>query len=283
VKNDRTAEQFKAFARKFRIYTITDQDKPMNTTQYADSSHQWMRKNAGTDLMFLWDECAWLDHNTWGVNHWSDYATNIQAHGSLGAIYSKYRWGVEGDTPSFLHTMPNGLNDPDMPGQGGWGGIFAYGQTVDGQTSAWVNEKGTINTACKKYNSTFFAAAFNNFVARMDWAKDGKGNRNPLVVVNDNEGTDVITLKPSPGDVVTLDAAKTTDPDGDKLTFKWWVFAEAGTYASTLSIPNNTANKVSITVPADAAGKTIHVICEVSDAGSPSLTSYRRMILQPGP
>lgn len=282
VKNDRTAEQFKAFVRKFRIYTITDQDKPMNTTQYADSSHQWMRKNAGSDLMFLWDECAWLDHNTWGVNRWSDYATNIQGHGNLGAIYSKYRWGVEGDTPSFLHVMPNGLNDPDAPGQGGWGGIFAYGQTVDGQTSAWVNEKGTINTACKKYNSGFFQAAFNSFVARMDWAKDGKGNRNPVVVVNDSEGYDVITVKPSPGGSVTLDASKTTDPDGDKLSFKWWVHPEAGSYASSLAIANNTANKVTINLPADSVGKTIHVICEVSDAGTPALTSYRRIILQPG-
>jgi hypothetical protein len=281
VKNDRTPEQFKAFVRKFRIYTITDQDKPMNTTQYADSSHQWMRKNAGSDLMFLWDECAWLEHNTWGVNHWSDYAANIQGHGNLGAIYSKYRWGVEGDTPSFLHVMPNGLNDPDAPGQGGWGGIFAYGQTVDGQTSAWVNEKGTINTTCKKYNSTFFQAAFNSFVARMDWAKDGKGNRNPVVVVNDREGLDIITLKPSPGESVTLDASKTMDPDGDKLSFKWWVH-EAGTYTAGVSIPTNTASKVTISVPADSAGKTIHVICEVTDAGTPALTSYRRIILQPG-
>jgi hypothetical protein len=282
VKNDRTPEQFKAFVRKFRVYTITDQDKPMNTTQYADSSHQWMRKNAGSDLMFLWDECAWLDHNTWGVNHWSDYASNIQGHGNLGAIYSKYRWGVEGDTPSFLHVMPNGLNDAEAPGQGGWGGIFAYGQTVDGQTSAWVNEKGTINAACKKYNSAFFQAAFNNFVARMDWAKEGKGNRNPVVVINDSDGQEVITLKPSPGDSVTLDASKTTDPDGDKLSFKWWVFTEAGTYTPSVAIPTSTANKVTISVPADSAGKSIHVICEVSDAGAPALTSYRRIILQPG-
>jgi len=282
VKQDRTAEQFKTFVRKFRIYTITDQDKAYGSTDYAGSSHEWMRKQAGADLIFLWDECAWLDHNSWGVSHWNDlYAPNIQGHGNLGAIYSKYRWGVEGDTPSFLHVWPNGLNDPDVPSQGSWGGFFAFGQTVDGQTSAWVNEKGAANTTCHKYTNAFNAVAFNSFAARMDWAKNGTGNRNPVVIVNDSEGLDVLTLKPAPGSSTVLDASKTVDPDGDKLTFKWWVYGEAGTYTPSPTIANASANKVTINVPADAAGKTFHVICEVSDGGTPSLTSYRRIIFQP--
>ena len=115
----------------------------------------------------------------------------------------------------------------------------------------------------------------------MDWAKSGTGNRNPVVIVNDSEGLGIITVKPAPGAQVTLDASKTSDPDGDKLIFKWWVYAEAGTYTQTVGIANGGTNKATITVPTDAAGKTFHVICEVSDGGTPSLATYRRVIFEP--
>lgn len=282
VQKERTAEQLKTFLHKIRLYTITDQDKPWGSdVSFTISSHQWMRKQFGSDLMFLWDECAWLYQNATGVSHWSDYATNIQGHGNLGAIYPKYRWGVEGDTPDFLHLMPSGLNDPNLPGQAGWGGFFAWGQSADGVTSAYVNQSGTAaNTTCNKYEAYFYPATFNNFAARMDWAKDGAGNRNPVVTINDKPGVDVITLKPAAGTSVTLDASASSDPDGDKLTFKWWMMAESGTYAPSITIANAASKSITLAVPADAAGKTIHVICEVTDSGTPNLTSYRRIVIE---
>jgi hypothetical protein len=106
VQKERTADQLKAFLHKFRIYTITDQDKPYGSNvDFAISSHQWMRREFAGDLLFIWDECAWLHQNSTGVNRWTDYATNIQGHGNLGAQYPKYKWGVEGDTPSFIYLM----------------------------------------------------------------------------------------------------------------------------------------------------------------------------------
>ncbi len=283
VQNDRSQDEFRAFVRKFRIYTITDQDKAWGSTDFLGSSHQWMRSQGGAELLFLWDECAWLDHNTWGVNRWdSHYAQHIQGHGHLGGIYSKYRWGVEGDTPSFLHVMPNGLNDPNEPGQGSWGGFFAYGQTVDGQTSAWVNEEpGAAYDTCAAHNDQFFAAAFNDFAARMDWADMGAGNRNPSVVVNGNGGREIIVLAPTPGSSITLDAGETSDPDGDELSFRWWVYDEAGSYHQSIEIAGADSPAATVSVPENAGGESFHVICEVTDSGTPNLTSYRRIIFEP--
>ena len=49
-----------------------------------------------------------------------------QGHGPLGAVYPDVSFGVEGDTPSFLSLIPNGLNAPEHPDWGGWGGRYEF-------------------------------------------------------------------------------------------------------------------------------------------------------------
>ena len=93
---------------------------------YAFSSHQWIRKTCGKDIRFFWDDSAWIVQNAIGSQNWNEYATHIQNHGNLGKIYPKNKYGVEGDTPSFLHVTPNGLNDPTVCSQAGWGGYFRW-------------------------------------------------------------------------------------------------------------------------------------------------------------
>jgi hypothetical protein len=284
VQHTRSPAELKAFLRKLRVYTITDQDaaqKPGNTINYPDSSHQWMRREFSDDLVFLWDECAWKFQNNTGRSHWAEYEAQIQNHGNLGSLYPKYKYGVEGDTPSFLYLMPVGLSDPEVPGQGGWGGFFERGLGPDNATTAYVNKQGAANVTSTKYQRYFYPAIFNNFAARMAWAKDGKGNRNPVVAINDDRSLGVLTNTTAAGTTVTLDASKSADPDGDKLSFKWWVLPEAGTYAGEIKLANANTSIATVTVPPDAAGKNFHVICEVTDDGTPSLTSYRRIIFQP--
>jgi hypothetical protein len=59
---------------------------------------------------------------------------------------------------------------------------------------------------------------------------------------------------------ITLDASRSYDPDGDKLTFKWWIQPEAGTYTEEIAITNGNTSIARIEVPAGSAGNAFHVI-----------------------
>ncbi|RPI43707.1 MAG: DUF1593 domain-containing protein [Bacteroidetes bacterium] len=280
VKQERTEAELKTFLHQIRAYSITDQDRSYEGgTPFEISSHQWMRREFEKDLVFLWDECAWKLQNETGRENWDEYALHIQDHGFLGKVYPKYKYGVEGDTPSFLHVMPNGLNDPLIPGQVGWAGYFEWGTGPDGVTSAYNNHEGKAFDTGSGYFRYFYPAIFNNFAARMDWAHEGKGNRNPEVVINGDPGIRPVEIEKEQGKKITLDASRSSDPDDDPLSFRWWVLPEAGTYDGDVAVPDANSARISFAVPSGSAGKSIHVICEVSDTGEPVLTGYRRIII----
>ena len=152
----------------------------------------------------------------------------------------------------------------------------------DDETYAYTNHQNPANGICQELERHFYEATFNNFAARMDWAKDGTGNRNPVVTINGNEGMEITTLQPRQGSSVTLDASESYDPDCDDLTFSWWIISGPGTYTQDVKISNSNSSRASVEVPEDSAGKTFQVICEVTDDGMHNLTSYRRIIFQPG-
>ena len=283
VRHDRTPAQLRQFLQKIRFYTITDQDRDQRTP-FDISSHQWMRQQFGRSLFFIWDESAWAYQNGTGKREWETYVANIQQHGHLGDAYPKYKYGVEGDTPSFLYVLPNGLNMPENPGFGGWGGYFEWGVTEDKTTEAYTNyAESKAQPVSRKYETYFYPATFNNFAARMDWAKTGTGNRNPVVVINKQAGLNPLELSPSPATALTLDASASHDPDGNPLTYRWWVLKEVGTYTRDITLPAPGTSRITVPIPPDAAGQSFHIICEVTDNGTPALTAYRRVIVTPGP
>lgn len=283
VSNERSKEETDRFLEKIYIYAITDQDVAWGDRgKYTLSSHYWMRKTFGDKLNFIWDESAWLSQCALGASGWDDYARHIQNHGALGKIYPKNKYGVEGDTPSFLYVIPNGLNVPTMPSYGGWGGFFAKSKTLDNETYCYTNTDSIVKSVSKSYENYFYPDIFNNFASRMDWAEYGCGNCNPIVIVNGYTGFNAVEINVNAGEEITLDASESYDSDGDVLSFKWWHFVEAGTYSENVIISDYDGKISKINVPSDAKGKTIHIICEVTDDGSPCLKGYKRIILKVG-
>lgn len=266
---------------KIRLYTITDQDVDwMQRGQYDISSHKWMRKTFGNRLFFIWDESAWLSQNEIGASNWAEYESNIQTKGNMGSVYPKYKYGVEGDTPSFLYVLPNGLNDPDHPDHGGWGGYSIYELSPDSITYCFSNMRPEIREISQKYEKYFYPAIFNNFAARMEWAASGNGNRNPELVINGIGGLAPIEINVAPGDSVKLDISGSSDPDGDSVMYKWWIMPEAGSSLPEECLEFSPSGNAEIKIPEVSNAGDIHIICECTDSGTIPLTSYRRIIIQ---
>lgn len=278
VKQTRTDAEVRKFVRKFRLYTITDQDMDYNhRMDRARSSHQWLRQEFPDDLQFIWDEGTWQEQCELGKQHWKTIQENIQTKGALGKEYPNYKWGVEGDTPSFLYVLPNGLNDPEAPSQAGWAGYHERGLCPDSLTTAWTSWQEPVRSITVGYKQRFYPDELNDFVARMQWADKGEGNHNPSVVVNGHHGPSPLVLKAKAGDSIRLDASKSSDVDDDTLDFHWWQQLEIGTTKLLVSQPESSI--ITIHIPADAAGQTLHLVCEVSDQEVFHLKGYQRIII----
>lgn len=281
VQQERTPEQLRKFLHKIRLYTITDQDMVwamrMNRSY---SSHMWLRREFKDDLMLVWDESAWLSQNDNGKNDWESYAKHIQGKGNMGQVYPHYLWGVEGDTPTFLHVMPNGLNDPDDPAQVGWGGLHTFALSPDGETYAWTNWMEPEKSISKEYEDMFYRDEFNDFAARMAWADAGSGNTNPVVVIDGVGGLNPIDMECAAGKTIMIDASDSFDNEGDELRFDWQFQKKPGYSGRYPLIKGGNSNRIRVSVPDETAGEEFHLICTVHDNGDFSLPAYRRVIIR---
>ncbi|MBN2020277.1 MAG: DUF1593 domain-containing protein, partial [Sedimentisphaerales bacterium] len=311
IKATRSNQQTKHLLAKLRVYTISDQD----------DSGIWIRKNF-PELFYIVSPGGY-GAGTWtGINHvvsgfddstisnrW--IAENIQqGHGPLGSVYPDVAWGVEGDTPSWLSLIPNGLNAPEHPDWGGWGGRYEFyipqlsaidpngftgGVPVEPESRAiWTNaideytpsvapEYGRATKAGKKSFKDFRTTVWrwredfqNDFAARMHWTTKpyNKANHPPSPSL---EHPDRITVRS--GETFGLGARGTTDPDGDSLSFYWFQYSEAGTCKAPLTFGAENAIGVAVTAPKVKQTETAHIILRVTDKGSPPLSRYKRVIV----
>lgn len=322
VRETRTPEQLDKFVGKLRVYSISDQDdagpwmrrefpslfyivrpSPSNGEEYyyatwtGISGDTYYRNCPGADTKFVTNE--WLDEN-------------IRGKGPLGKLYPKFLFIMEGDTPSFLGLIDNGLNAYRSPDWGGWGGRYVYRQPYGETRAIWsqgadefFRTKASQDTVTgvdgRQYTSDqatiwrWREAYQNDFAARMDWTvRDfAHANHNPAVEVNGQGGTAPIEIDAEMGKSIVLDASRSSDPDGNKLSYLWFLYPEAGgadVNHSDVKIEGTDTPRATITPTAvchpawlpnmPCKGNGIaHVILAVTDDGTPKLTSYRRVIL----
>jgi len=308
VKETRSPRELKEFVKKIRVYTISDQD----------NSGPWIRKTF-PDLFYIvspgYEENGGGGYHyaTWvGIsgdkfhgrfegpdfsivdNPWLD--KNIRNnHGPLGAEYPHTEYLMEGDTPSFLYLISNGLGNPEHPDQGSWGGRY---ELYVPETKKWFHEPETrpiwtnaedivYSPITRKYHKNNYATIWrwreayqNDFAARIDWCiKDYKeANHPPVPKINH---PDKLEVKNS--EIVNISAKGSFDPDNDQLQFNWMYYREAGTYDGEVSLENGNGLSTSFTAPEVQQKETIHIILSVKDNGNPSLTRYQRVIITVNP
>ena len=276
LQTTRSADQLAALKRKIRVFSIADQDR---TAEWVKANHPdvfWIF----SDQQFrgIWKEGDQsLVSPEWLRRH------VLTGHGPLGKVYPPKAAGKdgvkEGDTPSFFYVLPNGLSDPEHPEWGSWGGRFRR----SGRGNEYIPAEDLLNGRPDLlYPIHRWRRAYQNaFQARMDWCvrsfKDA--NHEPEAVCNGDRTRRVLHLHVDPQADVRLTAVGSTDPDHDRLRYRWWVYQEAGTYWDKAPIRGANSPEAIVHVPNDAAGRTIHVILEVTDTGNPPLTSYRRVVL----
>ncbi|KAH5759335.1 hypothetical protein HBI88_185430 [Parastagonospora nodorum] len=314
-------EDSKRLLSRLRVYAISDQD----------DTGAWIRTNF-PDVFYIASVHGW---NQYGLAAWTGISgdkyygfdeggpdftkmekswikDNIQI-GPLGSAYPDYLFIPEGDTPTFLYLIQNGLGVPECPDYGSWGGRYAKTDiSTEGVNSNHFSDAvDRVKVRDRTFTSNHatiwrWRDAFqNDFAARIKWSMEPdftKANHHPVVIVNGAKDLTPVRIDAEAGSNVVLDAAGTYDPDGGALTFKWWHYREptatqwwVDVEVMELAIkPIDTeARKVEVTIPPpekcavdlmsrkpQERGQLLHLVLEVTNDGLPSLTSYRRVLIQ---
>ena len=311
LRATKTSAEVDRLVAKLRVYTISDQD----------DSGPWIRKNFPS-LFYIVSPGGDYSAATWqGINlevpgidnssisnEW--LAKNIQeGHGALGAAYPDVAYGMEGDTPSWLGLIPNGLSDMEHPNWGSWGGryelyqptvpvtdpkTFIGGVPIPQETRPiWTNADDNYTPAIhpdygraiepgKKTFHGYKVTVWrwrddfqNDFAARMDWTTKPYKEANHPPVVELNQPSNITVRS---GKQFGL-GARATDPDGDSLTYYWFQYPEAGSWKGEIDVGAPDTEGIFVTAPKVDKPETIHFIVRVTDKGTPPLSRYKRMIV----
>ncbi|KAH6643102.1 hypothetical protein C7974DRAFT_117154 [Boeremia exigua] len=309
---------------KIRIYTTSDQD----------DTGAWIRQN-WPGLFYICSVHGWNQYfgATWtgisGGLHPEDRTgadrtmlapewikDNFQI-GPLGQKYPDVMYAMEGDSPTFLYLVQNGLGDPEEPSWGSWGGRYTSVNPMGEAKSSRGHFSDCIDMVTGKDGESYFSCRATiwrwrtsfqqDFAARMQWTLTSdfsKVNHAPVVDLDGAAGLGPVRLDVDAGSTIRFNASKSYDPDGDDLHFKWWQYKEPSAIQSghpweVINIdikPFDQGRQVEVSIPpaeiscavfrsnpptTSEKGSPLHMILEVTDNGVPALRSYRRIIMTP--
>ncbi|WP_305785679.1 nucleoside hydrolase-like domain-containing protein [Symbioplanes lichenis] len=240
-------------------------DRGQGNTRGPLFSGAWIRKNIQIGPYGRLYR-SWLDGQAMPGDPLDIFGDPEKAPGGWCKPLAPYDFLSEGDNVAFNPLLDTGIQAPDNPALGGWGGRAE--RTGPNLWTLVPAENGIAGYTTRRWAD----AAQNDFAARMSWTLTPRfraANHAPTVTARPASTT------AQPGATVRL-TARTSDPDRDHLTTSWWHYREEGTYPGAVAV----SPRGVVTVPADARrGQTISVIVQATDDGEFPLTRYDRVII----
>jgi hypothetical protein len=305
VRESRSPAEADKFVSRLRVYSISDQD----------NAGAWIRRefpklvyivspsNPGSHLEYYrstWNGISGDRLSNIGQMHHFEMVDNpwleenvMKNHGPLGELYPPLKYLMEGDTPSFLGLIDNGLHWETSPSFGGWGGRYALYQPAGEPRPIWTDNvlnRDTVTAANGRTETSNHATIWrwrehfqNDFAARMDWCVADsfeKANHNPRPFLNGDRSTQVIRLKAKPGETLKLSAegSDAGDPN-QQVKLSWWIYQEAGSISGA-TLSQTSGSSTEVTLPKNHKRGALHVILQAEDNGTPKLFAYRRVVIE---